>query len=87
MRFKPNEHAVAVEWYERDARDDENRTFYLGCAGVDYFNSSELRVLDIDMVQTVKVRPSRSAQTTEQRQRERWVLKEADQTKILVLCW
>ena len=62
-------------------------TFYPGCAGVDYFNSSELRVLDIDMVQTVKVRSSRSAQTIEQRQRERWVLKEADETKILDLCW
>ena len=80
MRFKHNEHAVAVEWYECDASDDENRTFYPGCAGVDYFNSSELRVLDIGMVQTVKVRSSRSVQTTEQRQRERWVLKEADET-------
>ena len=87
MRFKADEHAVAVEWYERHSSDDENRMFYPGCAGVQYFNATELRMIRIGMIQTASNRPTRSSLTTEQRQRERYVLKEADESKILELCW
>ena len=73
--------------YERHSSDDENRTFYPGCAGVQYFNATELRMIRIGMIQTASNRPTRSSLTTEQRQRERYVLKEADESKNLELCW
>ena len=81
QRYKPGEHAVAVEWFERGASDQEDRTFYPGCAGVDYFNSSELRMVYVQLIQTVKPRETRE-QLSEKRQQERWVLTAADETKI-----
>ena len=71
-RYAANEHAVAVEWFERDASDEEDRTFFPGCAGVEFFNSSELRAIRVNMVQTVEVRELRhggQGATRERRQR------------------
>ena len=84
MRFHAGDHAVAVEWFERAADDEEDRTFYPGDAGMQLFNSTELRMFDFSPVQTVEVRPLRGRNN---RQQERWVLKAEDEVKILGWCW
>ena len=75
---------MAVEWFERAADDEEDRTFYPGDAGMQLFNSTELRMFDFSPVQTVEVRPLRGRNN---RQQERWVLKAEDEVKILGWCW
>ena len=87
MRFGAGDYAVAVEWYERCAGDSEDRTFYPGCAGVDIANSTEVRMLNPKMIQTVKLRESRRHRSTLQLQQERWVITADSESKILELCW
>lgn len=87
MRFGPGDHVVAVEWFERCASDGEDRTFYPGCAGMDLFNSTELRLLNPKMVQTVFPRQLRGQNASDRRQLERWVLPAEDESKILAWCW
>lgn len=43
LGFNPGEVGVAVQWYERDERFPERRTFYPGDITTEVFNASDLR--------------------------------------------
>ena len=45
-------HAVAVEWFERAADEEGDRTFYPGGADMQLFNSAELRMFGFSPAQT-----------------------------------
>ena len=46
--YNANDHAIAVEWYERVTDDPERRTFVRGDGVVCFINSTELRrIVDV----------------------------------------
>ena len=50
-------------------------------------DSTELRVIDPEMVQTVKLREPRRQRSIVQQQQERWVLTATSESKVLDWCW
>ena len=44
-RYDKNDYMIAVQWYDRLAEDEEQRTFELTDPAVGFFNSTELRLV------------------------------------------
>jgi hypothetical protein len=85
-RFNTGDYMVAVQWYERlaESGDGERREFSRGERMIDVINSTELRMVDVRVIEIGAFPPSEEANDAEAL--PKWRLDRNDEARALTWC-